>query len=58
VKVGERRVFDLETGISLATNPVLTFSFVPQSGSPAVVEVHDSENGAWTKAFALPGATN
>ena len=58
VKAGERLVFDLTTGISLATDPVLSFGMVPPSAGRATVEVHDSENGVWSQAFAVPGETN
>ncbi len=58
VKEGDQLVFDLETGISLSTNPVLTFGFIPEAAAQATVEVHDSENGAWRQVFAIPGTTN
>ena len=58
VKAGDRLVFDLTTGISLASDPVLSFGMIPQNSGQAAVEVHDSENGVWRQAFAMPGATN
>jgi sulfur-oxidizing protein SoxY len=58
VKAGERLVFDLTTGISLATDPVLSFGMVPPSAGQATVEVHDSENGVWSQAFSVTGETN
>jgi sulfur-oxidizing protein SoxY len=51
-------VFDLETGISLSSNPVLSFGFVAQPTGPATVEAHDSDNGLWRRDFDLPRATN
>jgi sulfur-oxidizing protein SoxY len=56
---GDKKVFDLETGISLASNPVLTFGLAPHPTGLVRVEVHDSDNSVWRKTFAdVPEATN
>ena len=57
-KDGGALVFDLEASLSLATNPVLSFNFIPQPTGPATVEVHDTDGGHWRQDFVLPGATN
>ena len=58
VKDGAALVFDLEASLSLATNPVLSFNFVPQPAGPVTVEVHDTDGGHWRQDFAHPSATN
>lgn len=57
-KAGDALVFDLEASLSLATNPVLTFTFIPQSRGPAIAEVHDTDGGHWRQEFAIFRATN
>jgi sulfur-oxidizing protein SoxY len=58
VREGDQLVFDLSTGISLATDPVLSFGMIPQKGGRASVEAHDSENGSWRQDFDLPATIN
>ncbi len=60
IKVNDagRLVFTLGTGISLATNPVITFGLIPQATGQLTVAVEDSENGHWEKSFIVPMATN
>lgn len=57
-KDGDALVFDLEASLSLATNPVLSFNFIPQPTGPTTVDVHDSDGGHWRQDFAHPSATN
>lgn len=58
VKDGGALVFDLEASLSLATNPVLSFNFIPQPAGPVTVEIHDTDGGHWRQDFAHPSATN
>jgi len=58
VKDGAALVFDLEASLSLATNPVLSFNFLPQLAGPVTVEVHDTDGGHWRQDFVPPSATN
>ena len=58
VKDGAALVFDLEASLSLSTNPVLSFNFVPQPAGPVTGEVHDTDGGHWRQDFAHPSATN
>ncbi len=58
VKDGDQLVFELSTGISLATDPVLSFGLIPQKDGKVTVTAHDSENGSWRQAFDAPTATN
>lgn len=58
VKDGGALVFDLEASLSLATNPVLSFNFMPQPAGPVTVEIHDTDGGHWRQDFAYPSAIN
>ena len=58
VKAGDQLVFDLSTGISLATDPVLSFGLIPQKDGHVTVEAHDSDNTVWRRDFVITGATN
>ncbi len=51
-------VFTLGTGISLSSNPVITFGMVPQSSGPVTVAVTDNKDEHWVKSFSLPMAMN
>ncbi len=53
VKDGGKKVFDLETGISLSSNPVMSFGLIPQASGPVTVDVSDSQNGHWRKSFNI-----
>ena len=55
---GDKKVFDLDTDISLASNPVINFDFVPIGNGPLTVAVTDSEHGHWEKSVPVPAASN
>lgn len=57
VSEGNELVFDLSTSISLSTNPVIIFGFVPK-GAPMTVSVTDNKSGHWEKSFPVPTITN
>lgn len=48
-------VFHLATGISLSSDPAITFSFVPRSAGDLKVVAHDSDNTVFTHSFDIPG---
>jgi sulfur-oxidizing protein SoxY len=56
VTTGDKKVFDLETDISLASNPVIGFGLIPQG--EVKVAVTDSEKGQWEKTFTGPQLSN
>lgn len=58
VSYGDSKVFDLEADISLSTNPVITFSFVPRGSGPLKVAASDTENGHWEQNFDPPAPMN
>lgn len=55
----DKKVFDLDTDISLASNPVITFDLLPTAAKGELkVNVKDSQNGSWTKSFNVPNLSN
>jgi len=58
VSYGDSKIFDLEADISLSTDPVITFSFVPDGKGPLKVVVSDSMNGRWQQNFDMPETMN
>jgi sulfur-oxidizing protein SoxY len=56
VTTGDQRVFDLETDISLASNPVISFGLIPQG--EVKVAVTDSDKAHWEKSFPGPQLSN
>ncbi len=55
---GGTKVFDLDTDISLSSNPVITFAFTPTGESELKVAVTDSAKGHWEKAVVVPAPGN
>ena len=59
VKYDDKQVFDLDTDISLASNPVIGFEFLPQTAKGTLeVAVKDSQNEKWSKNFSVPNVSN
>jgi sulfur-oxidizing protein SoxY len=58
VSYGESKIFDLVTDISLSTNPVIAFSFLPNGKGPIKVVASDSNGGRWEQTFDTPATTN
>ena len=59
VSYDDKSVFTLDTDISLASNPVITFDFLPTAAKGTMkVDVKDSQNGQWTKSFSVPNVSN
>ena len=58
VSYGESKIFDLVTDISLSTNPVIAFSFLPDGKGPIKVVASDSNGGRWEQSFDAPATTN
>jgi sulfur-oxidizing protein SoxY len=48
-------VFNLETGISLSSDPVITFGFVPKAAGQLKVVAHDTDHAVFTGNFDIPG---
>lgn len=59
VTYDNKKVFDLDTDISLATNPVISFDLLPSTAKGEIkVNVKDSRSGDWTKTFNVPTVSN
>jgi sulfur-oxidizing protein SoxY len=58
VRDGDQKVFDMESGISLSSNPVLSFGLVPQPSGRLTVEVTDSRNTQWRRDFDILRVTD
>ena len=59
VTFADKKVFAMDTDISLASNPVITFELLP--GAPKgelKVDVKDSANGQWSRSFPVPTVSN
>jgi sulfur-oxidizing protein SoxY len=58
VSYGDAKIFDLEGDISLSSDPVIGFSFVPHGDGPIRVVASDTKNGRWEQTFEAPAGTN
>lgn len=59
VSFADKPVFSLDTDISLASNPVITFAMLPSADKGDLkVDVKDNQEGKWSKSFSLPGVSN
>ncbi len=51
-------VFGLQTGISLSSNPAITFGFVPKATGQLKVVARDSDHTVFTHDFDIPGSSS
>jgi sulfur-oxidizing protein SoxY len=58
VTYNDALVFDLKTGISLSSDPAITFRFVPQEAGTLKVMAHDSKHTTFDHDFAIPGSSS
>lgn len=58
VSRGSAGIFTLDGDISISSNPVIGFSFVPQGGEAIRVVAIDNQNGRWEQSFTTPTASN
>jgi len=49
-------IFHLDSDISLSSDPVITFGFVPQAKGRMQVIVRDSDNATFDRSFDIPGS--
>lgn len=59
IALNDERVLELESDISLATDPAIGFRFVPQQGDlpgKLKVTVRDSDNAVFTQSFDVPAS--
>ena len=55
---GDEAVLEISGDISLSTNPVIGFNFVPSGDEPMKVVASDTKGGHWEQSFKVPPATN
>lgn len=59
VSYNNNLVFNVDTGFSLSSNPVITFDLLPSAAKGTLkVNVQDSDKGDWTKTFSVPAVSN
>ena len=59
VTYDDKQVFNLATDISLASNPVINFDFLPDAPKGSLkVDVKDSQSSEWSKTFSVPNVSN
>jgi len=58
VAVGDRDVLTIDGDISISTDPVFGFSFVPRGDGSLKVVVVDSAGARWEQSFAAPALSN
>jgi sulfur-oxidizing protein SoxY len=51
-------IFHLDSDISMSTDPVITFGFVPQAKGQLKVVVRDSKDATFDRSFDVPQATS
>ena len=51
-------IFHLDSDISMSTDPVITFGFVPQGKGEMKIVVRDSKDATFDHSFAVPGSGN
>ncbi|WP_336489740.1 quinoprotein dehydrogenase-associated SoxYZ-like carrier [Methylobacterium nigriterrae] len=58
VTYGDKTVFNLDGDISIASNPVINFAFLPEGKGPIKVVASDSQGGRWEHSFDAPSPSN
>ncbi|AWN39641.1 quinoprotein dehydrogenase-associated SoxYZ-like carrier [Methylobacterium durans] len=58
VSYGDANVFTMEGDISISSNPVINFAFVPKGSGPIKVAASDNQGGQWQHSFTAPSPSN
>ncbi|MGK6317223.1 quinoprotein dehydrogenase-associated SoxYZ-like carrier [Neorhizobium sp. DT-125] len=58
VSYGDQAVLEISGDISLSTNPVIGFNFVPAGDEAMKVVASDTKGGRWEQSFKVPPVTN
>lgn len=58
VTYGGKLVFNLDGDISIASNPVINFAFLPEGKGPIKVVASDNQEGRWEHSFDAPAVSN
>lgn len=54
VSHGDKLIFHMDGDISISSNPVITFAFVPDGSGPIKVAATDNQGGRWERSFNAP----
>ncbi len=58
VAQGPRNILTLDGDISIASNPVINFAFLPEGSAPVTVTASDNQSGRWEHSFPVPSPSN
>ncbi|GJE56363.1 MULTISPECIES: quinoprotein dehydrogenase-associated SoxYZ-like carrier [Methylobacterium] len=58
VSYGDRSVFTMDGDISIASNPVINFAYIPEGKGPIKVVASDNQGGRWEHSFPAPAPSN
>jgi sulfur-oxidizing protein SoxY len=58
VSQGGRNILTLDGDISIASNPVINFAFLPEGQAPVTVVASDNQDGRWEHSFPVPAPSN
>jgi sulfur-oxidizing protein SoxY len=58
VSYGAKNVLTLTGDISISSNPVINFAFLPEGKGPIRVVASDNQNGRWEQSFDAPSPSN
>ncbi|UMY15647.1 quinoprotein dehydrogenase-associated SoxYZ-like carrier [Methylobacterium organophilum] len=58
VSYGDKLIFHLDGDISIASNPVINFAFLPEGKGPIKVVASDNQDGHWEQTFNAPSPSN
>jgi len=58
VAYGDKEILRIDGDISVSSDPVFGFSFVPEGEGPIKVVVLDTEGGRWEQSFSAPALSN
>ncbi|WP_132251027.1 quinoprotein dehydrogenase-associated SoxYZ-like carrier [Methylobacterium segetis] len=58
VSYGDANVFTMDGDISISSNPVINFAFVPKGNGPIKVAATDNQGGQWQHSFTAPSPSN
>jgi sulfur-oxidizing protein SoxY len=58
VSYGDKDVVSIDGDISVSSDPVFVFSFLPEGAGPVRVVASDTKGGHWEQTFSLPSLSN
>ncbi|GLS42600.1 quinoprotein dehydrogenase-associated SoxYZ-like carrier [Methylobacterium brachythecii] len=58
VSYGDKSVFTMDGDISISSNPVINFAYLPEGSGPMKVTASDNQGGHWEQSFPVRAASN